>query len=130
MFHKGVKATWESNKFFERDVGPCDPQVKISLEIFESFGHADFRSNGKGNDACTDKELVKCRIGQFVSVDLAIGHFSNLSNLVNLTLVGNGLSRSIPHILTTLSQLQLIDVSNSNLSGPIPKFLSRNMLIT
>jgi hypothetical protein len=60
MFHNGVKATWESNKFFGSDVGPCDPQVKISLEILESFEHADLVSNGKGNDACIDEGVVKC----------------------------------------------------------------------
>jgi len=33
-------------------------------------------------------------------------------------------------ILTTLPQIQLLDVSNNNLSGPIPKFHSKTRLIT
>jgi len=48
MFHKGVKAIWESNQFFGSDVGPCDPQIKISFEIFESFGQADLCQMVKG----------------------------------------------------------------------------------
>jgi len=39
VFHKGVKANWETNHFCRRDVGPCDPQVTILLEIFEAFGY-------------------------------------------------------------------------------------------
>jgi hypothetical protein len=41
---------------------------------------------------------------------------------VNLTLAGNNLNGSIPDSLTTLPQLQLLDVSNNNLSGVIPNF--------
>ncbi|AES80712.1 tyrosine kinase family protein [Medicago truncatula] len=96
-----LKSNLGINKFFGSDVGPCDPQVKISLEILESFGHAYFVSNGKGKDDCIDEGVVK----------------------LNLTLAENRLIGSIPHILTTLPQLQLLDVSNNNLSGPI-KYVS------
>lgn len=41
MFHKGVKATWESNSFC---VGPCDPQVMVVLEIFADLGYPKFSS--------------------------------------------------------------------------------------
>ena len=49
---------------------------------------------------------------------------------MNLTLADNRLIGSIQHILTTLPQIQLFDVSNYNLWGPIPKFPSKTRLIT
>jgi hypothetical protein len=49
---------------------------------------------------------------------------------VNLTLADNNLNGSIPDSLKTLPQLQLLDVSNNNLSGVIPKFSSKVKLNT
>lgn len=72
--------------------------------------------------------MIKCQIGQIVSVDLASPYwvltgttsaFFNLYNLVNLTLVGNGFSGSI-----------FLDVSFNNISGQIPKFSSKVKVIT
>ncbi|PNY14933.1 receptor protein kinase TMK1-like protein [Trifolium pratense] len=37
VFHKRVKATLRPNYFCRSDVGPCDPQIMILLEIFEGF---------------------------------------------------------------------------------------------
>ncbi|RHN47254.1 putative non-specific serine/threonine protein kinase [Medicago truncatula] len=137
MFHKRVKATWESNNFCRSNVGPCDPQVMVMLEIFAALGHPEF-SRIKGNDVCTDGVFLRCRRGKIVSVDFrgqylngAISPaFSNLTSLVNLTLTNNNFTGSIPKSLTTLPQLQLLDVSRNNLSGQIPKFSSKVKLIT
>lgn len=137
MFHKRVKATWESNNFCRSNVGPCDPQVMVMLEIFAALGHPEF-STIKGNDVCTDGVFLRCRRGKIVSVDFrgqylngAISPaFSNLTSLVNLTLTNNNFTGSIPKSLTTLPQLQLLDVSRNNLSGQIPKFSSKVKLIT
>jgi len=32
--------------------------------VKEDFGHADFVSNGKENDACTDKGVIMCQGGK------------------------------------------------------------------
>ncbi|AES80571.1 putative glycerophosphodiester phosphodiesterase, protein kinase RLK-Pelle-LRK10L-2 family [Medicago truncatula] len=140
VFHEGVNASWEGNKFCRNDVGPCDPQVTILLEILGAVGYPAFVSNSEGNknDACSGDEYLKCSKGKIVAFYLdgiqAGGTispaFSGLSSLVNLTLRSNNLTGSIPHSLTTLSQLQLLDVSDNNLTGQVPKFSSNVNLIT
>lgn len=76
----------------------------------------------KGNNACTGGYLG---LGGIISPA-----FSNLTSLVKLTLAGNNLTHSIPHSLTTLPQLQLLDVSDNNLTGQVPKFPSKVKLNT
>ncbi|WJX82631.1 non-specific serine/threonine protein kinase [Trifolium repens] len=145
VFRKSVvNATWEPNNFCQSDVGPCDPQVMILLEIFEAFDPRFYLSI-KGNDACNGGEwtditpdLIKCERGKIVTFKMRDFEltgtispaFSNLKSLVNLTLAGNNLNGSIPDSLKTLPQLQLLDVSNNNLSGVIPKFSSKVKLNT
>jgi len=140
VFHEGVNASWEGNYFCRNDVGPCDPQVTILLEILGAVGYPSFVSNYEGNrnDPCSGDEYLNCSKGKIVVFDLDGLHlggtispaFSGLSSLVNLTLANNNLTGSIPHSLTTLSQLRLLNVSDNNLSGPIPKFSSNVKLIT
>lgn len=137
VFHKGVKATWESNNFCRSDVGPCDPQVMILLEIFQVVGYPVSLSSIR-NDACFDGVMIRCQRGKIVSIDLRNQElngtispaFAKLSSLVNLTLADNDLTGSIPLAFTTLRQLQLLDVSNNNLFGQLPKFSSKVKLIT
>jgi Leucine-rich repeat (LRR) protein len=138
VFQKGVKATLEPNSFCPSDVGPCDPQIMILLEIFEAFDPY-VRFSIKGNDACTEGQwtnistdyvMIRCERGKIVTFKILnfdltgtiSPAFSNLTSLVNLTLADNYLNGSIPDSLKTLPQLQLLDVSNNNLSGVIPKF--------
>jgi selenium-binding protein 1 len=138
VFHKGVKATLESNNFCRSNVGPCDYQVMTLLEIFEAFEPLTWFSI-KGNDACTGGQwtdiwtgqvLIRCerrkivtfKILNYLSFGTISPVFAKLTSLVNLTLAGNHLNGSIPDSLTTLPQLQLLDVSNNNLSGVIPIF--------
>ncbi|WJX82633.1 non-specific serine/threonine protein kinase [Trifolium repens] len=149
VFQKGVKATLEPNSFCRSDVGPCDPQIMILLEIFEAFRSPFFsdQSPVTGNNACTltpmltyratdgvlyGKLMIRCQREKIASFEIRnfdltgtiSPAFSNLTSLVNLTLAGNHLNGSIPDSLKTLPQLQLLDVSNSNnnLTGVIPKF--------
>ncbi|MCH81607.1 putative receptor protein kinase TMK1-like [Trifolium medium] len=139
-FHKGVKATFEPNYFCQSNVGPCDPQIMILLEIFEAFRSPYlFPPPISGNNACTISSMrlsnggglmIRCQREKIVSFEILKFNFtgtispafSNLTSLVNLTLAGNSLNGSIPLSLTTLPQLQVFDVSNNNLSGVIPKF--------
>jgi len=139
VFHEGVNASWEGNNFCRNDVGPCDPQVTILLEILGAVGYPSFVSNHEGNknDACLGDEYLKCSKGKIVVFfldSLQLGGtispaFSGLSSLVNLTLGSNNLTGSIPHSLTTLPNLQLLNVSDNNLSGQVPNFSSNVKLI-
>ncbi|KAK2415295.1 receptor kinase TMK4 [Trifolium repens] len=141
VFHKGVKATLESNNFCRSNVGPCDHQVMTLLEIFEAFEPLTWFSI-KWNDACTggqwtgistNQVLIRCERWKIVTFKMWDFHlrgtispaFSNLTSLVNLTLASVYLNGSIPDSLKTLPQLQLLDVSNNNLSGVIPIFSSK-----
>ncbi|PNX82211.1 receptor protein kinase TMK1-like protein [Trifolium pratense] len=136
VFHKGVKANWEGNNFCRRDVGPCDPQVTILLEILDAFGYPGVLF-GKEKHACSEG-LFRCQRGKIVSIDLRNKQlmgtispaFSKLTSLMNLTPANNNLTGSIPVTLTTLPQLQLLDVYNNSLSGRLPKFPSKVKLIT
>jgi hypothetical protein len=139
VFHEGVNASWKGNYFCRNDVGPCDPQVTILLEILGAVGYPSFVSNYEGNknDACSGDEYLKCSKGKIVVFYLDGLHlggtispaFSGLSSLVNLTLGSNNLTGSIPHSLTTLPNLQLLNVSDNNLSGQVPNFSSNVKLI-
>ncbi|CAJ2651503.1 unnamed protein product [Trifolium pratense] len=136
VFHKRVKANWEGNNFCRRDVGPCDPQVTILLEILDAFGYPGVLF-GKEKHACSEG-LFRCQRGKIVSIDLRNKQlmgtispaFSKLTSLMNLTPANNNLTGSIPVTLTTLPQLQLLDVYNNSLSGRLPKFPSKVKLIT
>ncbi|XP_045794736.1 receptor-like kinase TMK4 [Trifolium pratense] len=145
-FRKGVNATLETNNFCRSDFGPCDSQVTLLYEIFEDLGSPQYLAT-QGNNVCTggqwlqmmpNQVQIKCERGKIVSFMISYVNtlldgrsgtispkFSNLTSLVNLTLVGNNLTGPIPQSLTTLPQLQLLDVSNNNLSGFIPKFSSK-----
>lgn len=49
-------------------------------------------------------------------------HFADLTGLTEILLAGNRLQGSIPDGLTALSFLLLLDVTNNDLSGKVPKF--------
>ncbi|MCH87068.1 putative receptor protein kinase TMK1-like [Trifolium medium] len=85
VFHKGVKATLEPNYFCRSDVGPCDSQVMILLEISEAFERPGLLLI-KGNNACTgtdeqypNRGLIRCERGKIVSIDLGICYQRELS---------------------------------------------------
>jgi len=138
VFHKDVKATWEANNFCRSNVGPCDPQVMVVLEIFAALGYPEFASMSNNNDICNNGVLITCQKGKIVSVDFGGQQlsgtispaFSNLTSIVNLTLADNNLTGSIPKSLTTLPQLKFLDVSYNNLYGQVPEFPSMVKLIT
>ncbi|PNY09051.1 serine/threonine protein kinase [Trifolium pratense] len=118
-FRKGVNATLETNNFCRSDFGPCDSQVTLLYEIFEDLGSPQYLAT-QGNNVCTggqwlqmmpNQVQIKCERGKIVSF---------MISYVNTLLDG-----PIPQSLTTLPQLQLLDVSNNNLSGFIPKFSSK-----
>ncbi|WOH08387.1 hypothetical protein DCAR_0727826 [Daucus carota subsp. sativus] len=135
-FKSGVKFEVEktkSNSFCLDSPGPCDPQVNVLLEIARGFGYPrSLAESWTGNNACDKWTFVTCdSAGKSVTVlNFPKQHFSgtispafaNLTSLRNLLLNENDLTGVIPEILTTLNQLVVLDVSNNNLSGPVPVF--------
>ncbi|KAE8734095.1 hypothetical protein F3Y22_tig00000778pilonHSYRG00127 [Hibiscus syriacus] len=98
-----VKGT---NNFCNDNGNPCDPQVTILLEIAGGFGYDVFLSDDwAGNDAC-----------QF--------SFVTCDSQKNVITVNLGKKGPIPDGLAKLSSLQVFDVSNNNLTGDMPGFLS------
>ncbi|PIN22693.1 Serine/threonine protein kinase [Handroanthus impetiginosus] len=122
-----------TNSFCLDRPGPCDPQVRILLDVAGALGYPmSLAESWEGNNACQDWRFINCdsqgrnltivnmgRQGFSGSISPA---FANLTSLRNLVLNDNNLTGVIPPVLTTVPELQTFDVSNNNLSGPIPVF--------
>ncbi|KAL8515869.1 hypothetical protein ACS0TY_014533 [Phlomoides rotata] len=137
VFPSTVKASiGDTNSFCSDKPGPCDPQVSTLLDVAKSLGYPMMMADSwKGNDVCKGWRFISCdsqdknvsivnmpRQGLLGSISPAFG---NLISLRNLVLNDNNLTGVIPNVLTTLPQLQILDVSNNNLSGARPVFPSR-----
>ncbi|XP_071704785.1 receptor-like kinase TMK4 [Rutidosis leptorrhynchoides] len=133
---QGPKPTYNNegvnNNYCLPDPGPCDPQVTALLEVAGDLGYpAQLASSWKGNDACQNWKFITCNVdGNVSSIVFSKQQFSgtispafaNLTYLRNLYLNDNTLTGEIPEILTALPHLQVIDVSNNNLTGFISRF--------
>ncbi|PQQ03446.1 receptor-like kinase TMK4 [Prunus yedoensis var. nudiflora] len=104
------KATFDgTNSFCQTKPGPCDPQVNTLLEVAGALGYPiSLAESWEGNNACDGWNFIVC---------------DTQGKNINLT-------GSIPASLLTLPQLQLLDVSNNNRLGEIPKFPYTVKLIT
>ncbi|KAJ4827290.1 hypothetical protein Tsubulata_051366, partial [Turnera subulata] len=110
---------------FCADTGvPCDRQVSIMLQIAGALGYPELLSdNWHGNDACK-WGFVACDTQKrnIIMVNFSGQHFvgtispafANLTFLKRLYLNDNNLTGPIPDSLTSLKQLELMDVSNNN----------------
>ncbi|PIN22691.1 Serine/threonine protein kinase [Handroanthus impetiginosus] len=124
-----------TNSFCLDRPGPCDPQVRILLDVAGALGYPmSLAESWEGNNACQDWRFINCdsQCRNLTFVNMGRQGFSgsispvfaNLTSLSNLVLNDNNLTGVIPPVLTTLRELQIFDVSNNNLSGPIPFFPS------
>ncbi|KAL5702830.1 hypothetical protein ACHQM5_027995 [Ranunculus cassubicifolius] len=121
------------NNFCKSDPGPCDPQVTALLEIAGAMGYPEnLAESWKGNDACNDWNFVTCDTQKKSVTIINFGKqgfkgvispaYANLTSLSKLLLNDNDLSGGVPDSLLGLAQLELLDVSNNNLTGTAPKF--------
>ncbi|RAL43401.1 hypothetical protein DM860_012542 [Cuscuta australis] len=127
-----------SNSFCHPVPKPCDPQVNVLLEVAKDLGYPLVLADSwKGNDPCEDWDYVACDVTGKISVINLSNHnwigtispaLGNLTGLRELILHDNQLTGVIPETLTTLPRLQLLDISNNNVSGNIPPF-SRNVTV-
>uniref|UniRef100_A0A2N9GX28 Protein kinase domain-containing protein n=1 Tax=Fagus sylvatica TaxID=28930 RepID=A0A2N9GX28_FAGSY len=107
-FPSGTKVTLDGiNSFCLTTPGlACDPQVTTLLEIAAALEYPiKLASSWSGNNACNQ-------------VDFGYLRFA-----------GDNHHCSIPDALTNMTSLQLLDVSNNNLTGLIPNFASTLKLV-
>ncbi|KAG6403505.1 hypothetical protein SASPL_135728 [Salvia splendens] len=103
----------KENHFCNPGPGPCSPQVTVLLEIAASMYYPMVLAEAReGNDACQQWQFV------------------TLPSLRSLYLNDNKLVGVIPKSLTSLKQLQILDISNNNISGKVPSFQSTMILKT
>lgn len=131
-FQPGVQVNLgNSNHFCLPSPGPCNPQVTVMLEIAASMYYPmDLADAWEGNDACQQWQFVTCEKGNVVVINFAKQKFTGiispayakLTSLKSLYLNDNELVGVIPRSLTSLKQLQILDVSNNNISGKVPSF--------
>ncbi|CAJ2672413.1 unnamed protein product [Trifolium pratense] len=92
LFRKGVKATVEPNYICRSDVGPCDPQIMVFLEIFETFGPPAFFFNQ--DNACSIPQSLTT-LHQLKNLDVSNNNLSgmipNFASKVKLNITGNAL---------------------------------------
>ncbi|MED6120972.1 hypothetical protein PIB30_025749 [Stylosanthes scabra] len=110
VFKENVNASFKGNGFCLDHPGPCDHTVTTLLQVAEAFGQ--------------DQNP------QFDKAEPHRNHLTGICHLRELYLGGNSLNGSIPESLTTLSQLKILDVSNNNLSGTVPRFSPNTILNT
>ncbi|TYH67026.1 hypothetical protein ES332_D06G159600v1 [Gossypium tomentosum] len=95
--------TVENNNFCTNTADSCDSQVTILLEIASAWMYPyELSVAWEGNDACRNWSFVTC----------------------------NSEKSPIPKSLVKLPNLEVLDVSNNNLSGIIPTFAPSVKLIT
>ncbi|MED6120983.1 hypothetical protein PIB30_025760 [Stylosanthes scabra] len=139
LFNTSVNETkLEGNGYCLDHPGPCHHTVATLLQLAQAFGYPLLLARSwRGNDPCKGWSFIRCDVqGKIRAVNLTKLNlngtispaFANLIDLQELYPGGNNLRESIPENLTTLSQLKILDVSNNNLSGIVPRF-SPNMMI-
>ncbi|KAI3928169.1 hypothetical protein MKW98_023770 [Papaver atlanticum] len=113
-----------------------DTQVTTLLKIAEAVGHPEgLAGNWVGNDSCKNWTFVTCdaQKKKVTVINFSKQHFvgrispafADLGSLENLFLNDNSLFGSIPDNLIGLTQLQILDVTNNNLTGKVPAFTSK-----
>ncbi|KAL6582184.1 hypothetical protein OROMI_006198 [Orobanche minor] len=89
-----------TNSFCLNRSGPCDPQVSTLLDVAADLGYPmSLAESCQGNNACADWRFISCD-----------------SQGRNVTVV------NMASALTSLAQLQIVDLSSNNLSGPLLVF--------
>ncbi|KAK9049971.1 hypothetical protein SSX86_031060 [Deinandra increscens subsp. villosa] len=134
LFPSRVHFELESNSFCLARPGDCDPQVTALLEVAGGLGYPlSLAESWRGNNACAGWVFITCdAYGKNVTTvnfskqkffGTISPSFGNLTSLRSIQLSDNNLRDSIPEILaSSLPYLELLDVSNNNLSGPMPDF--------
>ncbi|XP_048569367.1 receptor protein kinase TMK1 [Triticum urartu] len=110
-FSSTVKAVVDGNKFCFNDAGkPCDPRVDLLLEVEAGFMYpAKLAAGWAGNDPCSYWPGVVCDSGK---------------NITSLNFAKMGLNGSISPSIGKIATLQMLFLSNNNITGMVPKELA------
>ncbi|XP_020978219.1 LEAF RUST 10 DISEASE-RESISTANCE LOCUS RECEPTOR-LIKE PROTEIN KINASE-like 2.2 [Arachis ipaensis] len=137
---RAPKLNFTSNGFCLDHPGPCDHRVITLLQVAQTLYYPFLLAQSwRGNNPCQDWNFITCDDkGNIRTVNLTNLNltgtislsFKNLTVLEGLYLGGNRLNGSILDILTSLRQLKILDVSNNNLSGSLPPFSKKTIVIT
>ncbi|XLT56369.1 hypothetical protein HN873_048973 [Arachis hypogaea] len=137
---RAPKLNFTSNGFCLDHPGPCDHRVITLLQVAQTLYYPFLLAQSwRGNNPCQDWNFITCDDkGNIRTVNLTNLNFTgtislsfkNLTVLEGLYLGGNRLNGSILDILTSLRQLKILDVSNNNLSGSLPPFSKKTIVIT
>ncbi|XP_054818602.1 receptor protein kinase TMK1-like [Prosopis cineraria] len=136
------KVIYDYNYFCQPKPGvPCAFEVMALLDFLDGLNYpSNLVESWSGNDPCKGPWLgLKCDASGKVSM-INLPNFkvngtlspslANLGSLVEIRLEGNNLGGQIPGNWTSLSSLTLLDLSDNNISPPLPHFNKKLKLVT
>lgn len=131
---KALNVSYSNNDFCVNKTGvPCSFEVMALLGFLGGLNYpSNLVDSWSGNDPCEGPWLgIKCNGDGKVSM-INLPHFNlsgtlspsvaNLGSLVEIRLGGNNLNGVVPSNWTGLMNLKLLDLSDNNISPPLPVF--------
>ncbi|KAK7284783.1 hypothetical protein RJT34_19536 [Clitoria ternatea] len=131
---KASKFSYDNNDFCQSKPGvPCAFEVMALLGFLSGLNYpSNLVDSWKDNDPCGGNWLgIKCDVNGKVSM-INLPKFklngtlspsvANLGSLVEIRLGGNNISGGVPSNWTSLTSLKLLDLSDNNISPPLPEF--------
>ncbi|KAL0352485.1 UNVERIFIED_CONTAM: putative LRR receptor-like serine/threonine-protein kinase [Sesamum calycinum] len=105
----------------------ADPYYKKSSPVLSSWSPSSPTPCSWRGVTCSPQErVISLSIpNTFLNLSSLPTHLSSLSSLQLLNLSSTNISGSIPSSFASLSQLRLLDLSSNSLSGPIPSELGK-----
>lgn len=131
------KPIYSSNSFCQTTPGiPCSPQVMALLGFLAGLEYpSNLVLSWTSNNPCDGSWLgIKCNTnGQVTVINLSKFNLNgtlspsiaNLSSLVEIKLGFNNIGGVVPSEWTSLRSLTLLDISNNNISLPLPVFTGK-----
>ncbi|KAG4972152.1 hypothetical protein JHK84_038231 [Glycine max] len=113
---KAANVSYDNNLFCPPEPGlQCSPQVAVLLDFLDKLNYPSFLiSDWVGDEPCTRSTGLW--------FGLSCNSNSELDSLLEIRLVGNNITGSVPNNFTDLKSLRLLDLSDKNLEPPLPKF--------
>lgn len=130
---KASKVSYSNNDFCLNETGvPCSFEVMALLGFLGGLNYpSNLVDSWSGNNPCVTWLGIICNADGKVSV-INMQHFNlsgtlspsvaNLGSLVSIKLGGNHLNGVVPSNWTSLRNLNLLDLSDNNISPPLPVF--------